>query len=44
MMFDESHFLSDATSGNHLYDTPGRRFKVEGIYTWRLLLDLMATF
>jgi len=44
MLFHESHFLSDAASGNQVYDTPGRRFRVEGSSTWRILADAMATF
>lgn len=44
MLFHEAHFLTDAASGNQVYDTPGRRFRVEGSYTWRLFVDAMATF
>jgi hypothetical protein len=44
ILFEESHFLTDAGSNNSVYDIPGRRFRVEGIYAWRVLLDATATF
>jgi hypothetical protein len=44
MFFDESHFLTDAASGNQVYDIPGRRFRVEASYSWHVLVDAMATF
>jgi len=44
LLFDESHFLTDAGSGNSVYDIPGRRFRVEGVYAWHILLDATATF
>jgi hypothetical protein len=44
MFFDESHFLTDGASGNQVYDTPGRRFRVEASYAWHILIDAMATF
>jgi hypothetical protein len=52
MLFAESHFLTDAdtpstsapASVNQVYETPGRRFRVEGNYAWRLVVDAMATF
>jgi hypothetical protein len=44
MLFHEAHFLTDAASGNAVYDTPGRRFRVDGSYSWRVLVDAMATF
>jgi hypothetical protein len=54
LLFEESHFLTDAGSnnsvydipgsGNSVYDIPGRRFRVEALYAWRVLLDATATF
>ena len=44
MLFEEAHFLSDAQSGNPIYDTPGRRFRAESSYAWHILVDGMATF
>ncbi|HEX7508717.1 MAG TPA: hypothetical protein VF550_18240 [Polyangia bacterium] len=44
MLFEESHFLTDADSGNRVYAIPGRRFRVEGQYAWHLLVDATATF
>lgn len=44
MLFHEAHFLTNGASGNHVYDTPGRRFRVDGSYTWRIFVDAMATF
>jgi hypothetical protein len=44
MLFEETHFLTDAASGNSVYDIPGRRFRVEGQYAWHVLLDATATF
>jgi len=44
MTFEEAHDLTDGTSGNTLYDIPGRRFRIEGQYAWRLLVDATATF
>jgi hypothetical protein len=46
MFFEEAHFLTDAASGNSVYDTlPGRpRFRVEGQYNWHVLVDATATF
>lgn len=44
MLFEEAHFLTDASSANTVYDVPGRRFRIEGQYTWRLLVDATATF
>jgi hypothetical protein len=44
MLFHEAHFLTDAASGNQVYDTPGRRFRVDGSYGWHVLVDAMATF
>jgi hypothetical protein len=47
MLFEEAHFLTDLTdaaSGNSVYEVPGRRFRVEGQYTWHALLDATASF
>jgi hypothetical protein len=44
MGFEESHFLTDTASGNSVYDVPGRRFRVEGQYSWHVLVDATATF
>jgi hypothetical protein len=44
MFFEEAHFLTDVASGNSVYDIPGRRFRVEGQYTWHVLVDATATF
>jgi hypothetical protein len=46
MSFEEAHFLTDTDngSGNSVYDVPGRRFRVEGQYAWRVLVDATATF
>jgi hypothetical protein len=44
MFFEEAHFLTDAASGNSVYDIPGRRFRVEGQYAWHILVDAAATF
>ena len=51
MLFEEAHFLTEAVSGNSIYDIPGRvyeipgrRFRVEGQYAWHVLVDATATF
>ena len=44
MRFQEGHFLTDAGSGNAVYDVPGRRFRIEGAYSWHILVDATATF
>jgi len=44
MRFAEEHFLTDGASGNAVYDVPGRRFRIEGAYSWHILLDATATF
>ena len=44
MFFEEAHFLTDAGSGNSVYDVPGRRFRVEGQYAWHILVDATASF
>ena len=52
--FEEAHFLTDTTEEAHIptntawlngvYEAPGRRFRIEGQYAWRLLVDATATF
>jgi hypothetical protein len=44
MRFTEDHALTDGGSGNAVYDVPGRRFRIEGAYSWHILLDATATF
>jgi hypothetical protein len=44
MLFQEAHFLSDGSSGNSVYDIPGRRFKADGLYSWHVLASAAATF
>jgi hypothetical protein len=44
MRFTEDHVLTDGGSGNAVYDVPGRRFRIEGAYSWHILLDATATF
>ena len=44
MRFQEGHFLTDGGTGNGVYDVPGRRFRVEGAYSWQVLVDATATF
>lgn len=44
MSVEQSHFLTDGSTGNSVYDIPGRRFRAEGIYSWRVLIDLTTTF
>jgi hypothetical protein len=44
MRFQEGHFLTDGSSGNSVYDVPGRRFRVESAHSWHILLDVTATF
>jgi hypothetical protein len=44
MSFQEGHFLTDGGSGNTVYDVPGRRFRIEGAYSWHILVDATATF
>ena len=44
MLFEEAHFLTDAASGNSVYDIPGQRFRLDGQYAWHILLDATATF
>jgi hypothetical protein len=36
--------LTDGLSGNAVYDSPGRRFRMEDVRTWRLLVDAVASF
>jgi hypothetical protein len=44
MLFEEGHFLTDASTLNAVYDVPGRRFRIENQYAWRILVDAGATF
>ena len=44
MIFEEGHFLTDASTQNAVYDVPGRRFRIEDQYAWRILVDAGATF
>ncbi|MBN2575143.1 MAG: hypothetical protein JXP73_11330 [Deltaproteobacteria bacterium] len=44
LRFQEEHFLTDGGSGNAVYDVPGRRFRIEGAYAWRILVDATAIF
>jgi hypothetical protein len=44
MLFEEGHFLTDASTQNAIYDVPGRRFRIENQYAWRILVDAGATF
>jgi hypothetical protein len=34
-----ARLLSDGLSGNDVYDSPGRRFRIEGLHTWHVLAD-----
>lgn len=42
--FQEGHFLTDGGSGNPVYDVPGRRFRIEGAYSWHVLVNGTARF
>ncbi len=39
-----SRTLTDGLSGNTLYDTPGRRFRMEELRTWHITVDAAAFF
>jgi hypothetical protein len=39
MTFEQSRFLTDAGSGNELYDAPGRRFYIDDSQSWHIFLD-----
>lgn len=36
--------LTDGLSGNSLYDSPGRRFRMEDVRTWQVLIDAATSF
>jgi hypothetical protein len=42
--FQQVHDLTDGSSGNLVFDVPGRRYRVEGTYLWRLLVDAGVVF
>jgi hypothetical protein len=44
MSFQETHLLSDGSTGNAVYDIPGRRFSATRIYDWHMLVLATATF
>jgi hypothetical protein len=44
MSFEETHLLSDTSSGNVVYDIPGRRFQATRIYDWHVIVEGAATF
>jgi len=37
--WQQSHDMTDGSSGNTVYDVPGRRYRIENAYSWRLLID-----
>jgi hypothetical protein len=39
LAFEQAHFLTDARSGNEVYDLPGRRFRVEDGRSWHLAVE-----
>ena len=39
LFWQQSHDLTDGSSGNAVYDVPGRRYRVENAYSWRILVD-----
>jgi hypothetical protein len=39
LAYEQDHFLSDGRSGNDLYDSPGRRFRLEDGVSWSFLLE-----
>jgi hypothetical protein len=39
LYWQQSHDLTDGSSGNAVYDVPGRRYRIENAYSWRLLID-----
>jgi hypothetical protein len=39
LFWQQSHNLTDGSSGNALYDVPGRRYRVENAYFWRIFVD-----
>ena len=39
LFWQQSHDLTDGSSGNALYDVPGRRYRIENAYSWRILVD-----
>jgi len=39
LFWQQSRDLTDGSSGNAVYDVPGRRYRVEGGYLWRIFVD-----
>jgi hypothetical protein len=37
--WQQSHDLTDGSSGNTVYDVPGRRYRIENAYSWRIFFD-----
>jgi hypothetical protein len=44
LFYQQTHDLTDTSSGNIVYDVPGRRYRVESAYLWRLFLDATVGF
>jgi hypothetical protein len=44
LFYQQAHNLTDTSSGNAMYDVPGRRYRVEGGYLWRLFVDAGVVF
>ncbi len=39
LFWQQSHDLTDGSSGNVVYDVPGRRYHIDNAYFWRILID-----
>jgi hypothetical protein len=39
LYWQQSHDLTDGSSGNVVYDVPGRRYRIENAYSWRIFVD-----
>ena len=39
LFWQQSHDLTDGSSGNAVYDVPGRRYRIENAYSWRIVVD-----
>ena len=39
VFWQQSHDLTDGSSGNAVYDVPGRRYHIDNAYSWRILID-----
>ena len=39
LFWQQSHDMTDGSSGNAVYDVPGRRYHIDNAYFWRIFVD-----